>query len=107
MIVAQTTDWSGVQGSPFVLVVIALAGVGTTAVFALSVVAYRRRSGRSYLLISAAVGLLVLRTLVGFGTVRGVTPMLYHHLVEHTSDFLIAALVLSAAYLGGPRTTEG
>ncbi|MCX2818861.1 hypothetical protein EGH25_05805 [Haladaptatus sp. F3-133] len=91
----------GVEGSPFLLAVLVLAGIGTTAVFALSLVAYRRRRGKSYLLISVAIGLLVVRTLVGFGTVQGVIPMLYHHLVEHTLDFLIAALVLTAAYVGG------
>lgn len=94
-------DWPGVQASVFLLTVIVLAGVGTTVVFGLSIVAYRRRREKSYLLISVAIGLLVLRTFVGFGTVRGVTPMLYHHLVEHTFDFLIAALVLGAAYVGG------
>ena len=95
------SNWPGVQGSAFLLGVIALAAVGTTAVFVLSVVAYKRRRERSYLLITVAIGLLVVRTIVGFGTVRGVTPMLYHHLVEHTFDFLIALLVLCAAYIGG------
>jgi heme A synthase len=98
------TDWPGVEGSRTLLTVIGLAGVGTTAVFVLSIVAYRRRRERSYLLICVAVGLLVLRTVVGFGTVRGITPMLYHHVIEHTSDFLIAALVLAAAYVGGAST---
>ncbi|MFW5983612.1 MAG: DUF7471 family protein [Halobacteria archaeon] len=99
-------NWPGVQGSWFLLCILVLAGVGTTVVFVLSLVAYRRRRERSYLLISVAIGLLVVRTLVGFGTVRGVTPMLYHHLVEHTFDFLIAALVLTAAYVGGAKTDE-
>ena len=98
------TNWPGVQGSRTLLAIIALAGIGTTAVFALSIVAYRRRRQKSYLLISIAVGLLVLRTVVGFGTVRGITPMLYHHVIEHTSDFLIATLVLAAAYVGGAST---
>jgi len=102
-----TADWPGVQGSVFLLTIIALAGVGTAVVFGLSLVAYRRRHEKSYLLISVAIGLLVLRTLVGFGTVRGVTPMLYHHLVEHTFDFLIAALVLGAAYMGGSNAERG
>jgi hypothetical protein len=101
---ALAANWPGVEGSWFLLFVLVLAGVGTTAVFVLSVVAYRRRRERSYLLISVAIGLLVVRTVIGFGTVRGITPMLYHHLVEHTFDFLIAALVLAAAYVGGART---
>ena len=96
-----TTSWPGVRGSVFLLAIISLAAVGTTAVFALSLLAYRRRRERSYLLISVAIGLLVVRTAVGFGTVRGVTPMLYHPLVEPPFDFLIAVLVLTAAYLSG------
>jgi len=97
------SNWPGVRGSPFLLAVLVLAAVGTTVVFGLSLLAYRRRRERSYLLISVAIGLLVVRTVVGFGTVRGVTPMLYHHLVEHTFDFMIAVLVLSAAYVGGAK----
>lgn len=96
-----STNWPGVQGSRPLLAVLVLAGIGTATVFLLTVAAYRRRRGKSYLLITVAVGLLFLRTIVGFGTVRGVVPMLYHHLVEHTFDFLIAALVLAAAYVGG------
>lgn len=103
MIVPLVSNWPGVRGSPFLLAVLVLAAVGTTVVFALSLLAYRRRRERSYLLISVAIGLLVVRTGVGFGTVRGVTPMLYHHLVEHTFDFMIAVLVLSAAYVGGTK----
>lgn len=101
-----TTNWPGVQGSTFLLAIISLAAVGTTVIFVLSLVAYYRRRRRSYLLISVAIGLLVVRTVVGFGTVRGVTPMLYHHLIEHTFDFLISALVLAAAYVGGARSGE-
>lgn len=101
MTLPLASNWPGVSGSVFLLAVLVLAAVGTTAVFALSLFAYRRRRERSYLLITVAIGLLVVRTAVGFGTVRGVTPMLYHHLVEHTFDFMIAVLVLSAAYVGG------
>lgn len=100
-LVPLVSNWPGVRGSVFLLAVLVLAAVGTTAVFVLSLVAYRRRRERSYLLITVAIGLLVVRTIVGFGTVRGITPMLYHHLVEHTFDFMIAVLVLSAAYVGG------
>jgi hypothetical protein len=102
-LVPLASNWPGVRGSVFLLTVLALAAVGTTAVFALSLVAYRRRGETSYLLITVAIGLLVVRTIVGFGTVRGITPMLYHHLVEHTFDFMIAVLVLCAAYVGGPE----
>ncbi len=101
------SSWSGVHGSRVLLAVIALAALGTAVVFALSLAAYYRRRETSYLLISLAIGALLVRSAVGFGTVRGDVPMLYHHLVEHTLDFLIAVLVLSAAYIGGARRHDG
>ena len=91
-----------VQGSPVLLAVIACAGIGTGVLFLVSLVAYRRRQTGQYRLISAAVGVLVLRSLVGAGTVLGIVPMPVHHFVEHSLDFLIAATVLYAVYAYAP-----
>jgi hypothetical protein len=91
-----------VQGSPVLLAVIACAGIGTGVLFLVSFVAYRRRRTGQYRLISAAVGVLVLRSLVGAGTVLGIVPMPVHHFVEHSLDFLIAAMVLYAVYAYAP-----
>jgi len=55
----------------------------------------RRHQTDQYRLISAAVGVLVLRSLIGAGTVLGAVPMPVHHFVEHSFDFLIAAMILS------------
>ncbi|WP_212589833.1 MULTISPECIES: hypothetical protein [unclassified Halorubrum] len=87
-----------VQGSPVLLAVIACAGIGTGALFLVSLVAYRRRQTGQYRLISAAVGVLVLRSLVGAGTVLGGVPMPVHHFIGHSLDFLIAAMILYAVY---------
>jgi hypothetical protein len=84
------------------LVVLGLATVGTLALFLVGLAAYRRRGTRVYLLLLVALGLLVGRSLVGFGTAMGAVPMPIHHLVEHSSDFAIAALVLYALYRSGP-----
>ena len=91
-----------VQGSPVLLAVIACAGIGTSALFVVSLVAYRRRQTGQYRLISAAVGVLVLRSLIGAGTVLGAVPMPVHHFVEHSLDFLIAAMILYAVYAHAP-----
>jgi len=91
-----------VQGSPILLAVIACAGIGTSALFVVSLVAYRRRQTGQYRLISAAVGVLVLRSLIGAGTVLGAVPMPVHHFVEHSLDFLIAAMILYAVYAHAP-----
>jgi len=105
-VLSPVPGWQEVHGSPVLMSVIALAALGTTVVFVISLVAYHRRRETAYLLISLAVGALVLRSVVGFGTVMGRVPMGYHHLVEHTLDFAIAVLVLTAVYLGGATPTE-
>lgn len=94
--------WLDPQLAPVLLVVIVLAAVGTTILFCCGLVAYSRRRSPRYLLITAVLGLLVVRSVVGLGTVFGVVPMTVHHLVEHGFDFAIAVLVLYAVYRSGP-----
>jgi heme A synthase len=84
-----------------ILAVLSLAGLGTGILFAVSVVAYRRRRSRRYALITVAVGALFLRSILGLGTVLGIVPMPIHHLLGHGLDFTIAALILSAVYRSG------
>ncbi len=100
---SSAADW-GVTGSPLLLVVILIAGVGTGILFAVSIVAYHRRRSRQFFLVSVAVGALLARTVVGAGTVLGYVPMVVHHFVEHSLDFFIAAVVLYAVYAHSPGT---
>ncbi|SFC54833.1 hypothetical protein SAMN05444422_11055 [Halobiforma haloterrestris] len=93
--------WLDPQLAPVLLGVIVLAAVGTTVLFCCGVVAYSRRRSTRYLLITVVLGLLVVRSLVGLGTVFGLVPMTIHHLVEHGFDFSIAVLVLYAVYRSG------
>lgn len=93
-----------IEGSIPLLAVILGAGLGTGVLFAISVVAYARRGGIQFRLISVAVGALFARSLVGIGTVFGIVPMWIHHFVEHSLDFLIAATVLYAVYAHAPGT---
>lgn len=95
-------EWVGYPVSMLLFAVLSLAGVGTGILFALGIVAYRRRRTRIYALITVAIGMLFFRSLVGLGTVLGLVPMPIHHLVEHGLDFLIAALILYAVYESGP-----
>ncbi len=97
------SSW-GVTGSPLLLAVIAIAGLGTGVLFAVSLVAYSRRRNRQFLLISVAVGALLARSIIGAGTVLGYVPMAVHHFVEHSLDFVIAAVVLYAVYAHAPGT---
>lgn len=96
------SEWPGVEGSLLLLGIILLAAVGTGALFVVSFLAYRQRRSQRYLLITVAVGTLVLRSIIGIGTVLGYTPMMVHHLIEHTFDFLIAALILYAVVRSRP-----
>ena len=97
---------SGVEESLLLLSVIILAGIGTGILFVGSLLAAWQRKEVRYLLISAAVGALFFRSFVGIGTVYGIVPMTTHHFVEHSLDFLIAALVLYAVYRSKPRRSE-
>lgn len=102
IVLQATGSWPGVEGSLLLLGVILLALVGTGVLFVVSALAYRQRRSTRYLLITVAVGALFLRSIVGVGTVLGVVPMPVHHLVEHSLDFLIAALVLYAVLRSAP-----
>ncbi|KAA9396231.1 hypothetical protein Har1130_16140 [Haloarcula sp. CBA1130] len=84
------------------IAVLGLATLGTLALFFVAAVSTRRRRSRPYVLLTAAIGLLVLRSVVGIGTVLGAVPMVVHHLTEHGFDFLIALLVLGAIYSVAP-----
>jgi hypothetical protein len=83
-----------------------LAGLGTGILFFVSFLAYWQRRSVRYLLITVAVGALFLRSIVGTGTVLGYTPMVVHHLIEHTFDFLIASLILYAVLRSKPSTAK-
>lgn len=87
--------------APVLIAVIALAVLGTTVLFVAGVVAYSRRRTLRYLLITVVLGVLVVRSVTGLGTVLGLVPMTVHHLVEHSFDFLIAVLILYAVYRSG------
>jgi hypothetical protein len=94
-------EWLNGTEATVLLVVLALATLGTATLFLIGVVGYRRRGTTTYLLVALALGLLVARSLVGFGTAMGMVPMPTHHLIEHGSDFVVATLILYALYRSG------
>lgn len=97
---------TSVEGSLLLLAIVLLAGLGTGILFLVSFLAYWQRRSVRYLLITVAVGALFLRSIVGTGTVLGYTPMVVHHLIEHTFDFLIASLILYAVLRSKPSTAK-
>lgn len=98
IVAALTTAYDLPESLVFVL---ALATIGTTVVLLLAFAGYLRRQSRPYLLVVVAISALVVRSMIGFGTMYGYVPMGVHHLVEHGLDFLIAVCVLAAVYLTG------
>jgi len=78
-----------------------LSAVGSLIVFGLAVAAYRRRRSRPYLLITAALGALVARPIIGASTFFGVMSMGTHHTIEHLLDVVIAGLLIGAVYSVG------
>ncbi|NLV08631.1 hypothetical protein GOC74_01590 [Halomicrobium mukohataei] len=99
--VSAVGPWLDTGEAAVLFAALALATLGTIALFLVACTAAWRRRTTTYLLVTAAIGLLVLRSLVGFGTALGAVAMPAHHIVEHTFDFLIALFVLGAAYAVG------
>lgn len=93
--------WEAVRHSSLLLVTLVLAGAGTTVLFVFGAVASYRRRSTTYLLITLAIGALVVKTAVGAGTAFGVVPMGLHHLLTHGLDLLIAVLLLAAISTNG------
>lgn len=94
--------WTDTELLSILLAIIVLAAIGTAILFGVGVLTYSRRPTTRYLLITVALGLLLVRSIVGLGTVLGLVPMPAHHLIEHSFDFLIALLILYAVYRSGP-----
>ena len=102
VIVSMAADWVPSGYAPHLFVGLLLAGLSTVALFGLGLAAYLQRRSTEYLLVTLALGGLVVRTLVGWGTAMGVVPMVVHHVAAHLLDFTIAALVLYTVYRRGP-----
>ena len=100
-------EWVSGPVAAVLLVVLALATAGTATLFVVGLAGYRRRKTTTYLLLTLALGLLLGRSIMGFGTALGLVPMPAHHLAAHGFDFAIATLVLYAILRTGPPSGAG
>jgi hypothetical protein len=80
------------------LVVVAAAATGAALLLGLAFAAFVRRQSRSYLLLVAAFGALLGRSVVAGGSAFGLLSPRTHHLLEHGMDVVLVALVVAAVY---------
>lgn len=107
LVMDHSPGWISPELAPLLFAGLVLASIGTTSLFGISLLAYRRRPSTQYLLIAIALGALVARTAVGWGTALGAVPMTVHHVVEHGTDFFVAVVILYAVYRkGSPRPAD-
>ncbi|KTG29414.1 DUF7471 family protein [Haloferax profundi] len=90
--------------SPFVTVVVALAGIASVTLAGLGVAVFYRRQTRSHLLIALALLAFASRAGIAALSFGGVLSDFDHHVVEHALDLVMAGLVLAAIYYA--RTIE-
>ena len=91
------------------VVVLALAGIGSALVLAGALAALVRRRSRSYLLVTLALATLLARTAFAALSLAGSVEAGAHHVLEHGLDVAMAALVIAAVYdaRSARRTTGG
>lgn len=80
------------------LLVLAVATVGTAFLLALALLSFTERRSRPYLLIALAISALFLRTIVAVMSMMEVLPTATHHLFEHALDVAVVVLVVVAVY---------
>ncbi|MFB6171289.1 MAG: hypothetical protein ABEJ23_02065 [Haloarculaceae archaeon] len=95
---ALSAEWVATGYAPVLFAGLVLAGIGTITLFCVGLLAYYRRRSTRYLLVTLALGALVVRTIVGWGTAVGAVPMIAHHLADHGLDFFVAVDVLYLVY---------
>ncbi|WP_232701553.1 DUF7471 family protein [Halobacterium wangiae] len=90
---AQTADLS----LPLVAA-LTVAGLAAAVLTGAALAVFLRRRSRSYLLVALALGALLARTGVAAASIGGAIALERHHLVEHSLDVVMAALVVAAVY---------
>lgn len=98
IVTALSAKWIPPGYTPLLFIGLLLASIGTVLLFCVGLVSYIRRRSTRYLLLTVALGALVVRTVVGWGTAVGGVPMITHHLIEHGLDFFIAVVILYLVY---------
>ena len=83
-------------GEYLLYAVLVIAGLGSTLLVAGSIMAFLRRRSVSYFLVTLALVMLVLRSLLGAVMVGDLIPADVHHFLEHVSDVVVIGSLLMA-----------
>jgi len=86
---------------------LAVAGVGAALLTGAALAVFLRRRSRSHLLVALALAALLARTAVAGASLAGAMALDSHHLVEHSLDVAMAALVVAAVYYARSAETAG
>jgi hypothetical protein len=85
-------------GAAMLVVFVILAAMGTALLLGLAFAAFIQRRSRPYLLLVAAFGVFLGRSLVAGISMLGIVSPATHHLFEHGMDVVLVALVVAAVY---------
>lgn len=85
-------------------VIISVATLGSSVLVIITGIALLRRHTWSYLFITVAIGMLVIRSLVGFLSLVGPLQVETHHVLEHLFDVVAIVLLFAAIYVA--RTVD-
>lgn len=80
---------------PFIL---AIAGLGAGLLVAVSSLALFRRQSLPYVLVTLAIGALLLRSFLGTVMLGGLLSGHSHHFLEHVLDVIVVGLLFTAIY---------
>lgn len=83
-------------GEYLLYAVLALAGLGSILLVGTSMMALLRRRSLSYFLVTLALAMLVLRSLLGAVMVGDILSADVHHLLEHVLDVIVIGSLLTA-----------
>ncbi|MFB6268021.1 MAG: hypothetical protein ABEI31_10205 [Halodesulfurarchaeum sp.] len=90
---------AGGDGTLLLFALIALSGLASLALAVIGILALGRRRSLPYLLVAAALVLLVGRAIAGGLAIAGVIDVQFHNLLEHALDLLVATLLIVAIVL--------
>lgn len=86
--------------------VLAAASLASAALVGVAILALVRRQSLSYGLVTAAIGALLVRSILGIGTHAGVFAGHTHHFLEHILDVAVVTLLIVAVAVARRSLSE-